>query len=417
MGIAIILVIAAILLIIIAHILKNGRKHVDKSETPDSQPGELSLPVNSSNNKIAIRFDMLPAETVVDENKLVEIKDKKVIARVLDAVPEMAQAGVSAGNVVKNNAQALYQVIIPSGAKLVDSKDMAGAMRGFYRGADGIKGHANLVQVDNSANAIANATSSAMNVASMVVGQYYMSQINGQLEDITQKISQITDFQDNEFMSKVFALVTQIKIMSEFQTEIIDNYELRNSELIKLDNLEHECAELLGQSNKTIVDFSSKKSETYEDYQNTCISLQKWVLYQKTLLEVLYKIAELKFVMRLGKLSIQQCSSLLNTYVTQAEQASAKLSSWHQKELKTYDIHLDLSNRKRDGIDGIIHKIPSLFNEEYGYRPISEKIVTVIENQIKSIDKPTIMESDKLYEKDVRMIVKDGKIYYLPESN
>ena len=45
------------------------------------------------------------------------------------------------------------------------------------------------------------------------------------------------------------------------------------------------------------------------------------------------------------------------------------------------------------------------------------EITTVIENQIKSIGKPTITENDKLYEKDVRMIVKDGKIYYLPESN
>jgi len=415
MEITIILTTIVVFAVFIFCVFKSRQKGDDKSTA--LQSSELPTSINSTNNELVIKFDMLPAETTIDENKLVEIKDKKVIARVVDAVPEMAQAGVSAGNVVKNNAQVLYQAIIPNGAKLVDSKDMSGAMRGFYRGADGIKGHANLVQVDNSANVLANATSSAMNVASMVVGQYYMSQINGQLEDITQKISWITNFQDNEFMSKVFALVTQIKIMSEFQTEIIDNHELRNSEIIKLDNLEHECAELLGQANKTVADFSSKKSETYEEYQNTCIELQKWVLYQKTLLEVLYKIAELKFAMRLGALSIQQCSSLLNTYMSQTEQANTKLSSWHKKELKAYDIHLDSSNRKRDGIDGIIHKIPAMFNEEFGYRPISENIVTIIESQMSPSEEPRIIANDKLYEKDVRMIVKDGKVYYLPESD
>lgn len=415
MKLTIILITMVVFAIVIFYVFKSRKKTNDKNTV--LQSFELPTSINSTNNKLAVKFDMLPIETAIDENKLVEIKDKKVIARIVDAVPEMAQAGVSVGNAVKNNAQVLYQAIIPNGAKLVDSKDMAGAMRGFYRGADGIKGHANLVQVDNSANVLANATSSAMNVASMVVGQYYMSQINGQLEDITQKISQITDFQDNEFMSKVFALVTQIKIMSEFQTEIIDNHELRNSEIIKLDNLEHECAELLGQANKTVADFSSKKSETYEEYQNACIELQKWVLYQKTLLEVLYKIAELKFAMRLGTLSVQQCSSLLNTYMSQTEQANTKLSSWHKKELKAYDIHLNSSNRKRDGIDGIIHKIPAMFNEAFGYRPISENIVTIIESQMSPSEEPRIIANDKLYEKEVRMIVKGGKVYYLPESD
>ena len=409
----------AIVLIIVLSVIgifffKNNKK-VNEQNT-SLQVKESTIVTKSTSDELAIKFDMLPEETTIDENKLVEIKDKKVIARVVDAVPEMAQAGVSIGNAVKNNAQSLYQAVIPVGAKLVDSKDMSGAVRGFYRGTDGIRGHANLVQVDNSANVLANATSSAMNVASMVVGQYYMSQINEQLEGITNKISQITDFQDNEFMSKVFALVSQVKIMSEFQTEIIDNHELRASELIKLDAFEHECAELLGQANKTISDFVSKRTESYNDYENTCISLQKWVLYQKTLLEVLNKIAELKFSMRLGTLSIEQCGSLLNTYITQSEQATAMLTAWHEDELKAYEIHLDDSTRKRDGIDGVIHKIPAIFNEEYAYKAITENVVNVIQNQITGLEKPKTMSNDKLFERDVRMIVKEGKLYYLPEN-
>ncbi len=393
---------------------KSNKK--DNEQNTSLQVKESNIMTESTSNELAIKFDMLPAETTIDENKLVEIKDKKVIARVVDAVPELAQSGVSIRQAIKESSKILYEAKIPIGANLVDSKDMAGAVRGFYRGTDGIRGHANLVQVDNSANALANATSSAMNVASMVVGQYYMSQINEQLEGITNKISQITDFQDNEFMSKVFALVSQIKIMSEFQTEIMDNNELRTSELIKLDTFEHECAELLGQANKTISDFASKRTESYNDYENTCISLQKWVLYQKTLLEVLNKIAELKFAMRLGTLSIEQCGSLLNTYITQSEQATAMLTAWHENELKSYEVHLDESTRKRDGIDGVIHKIPAMFNEEYAYKSITENVVNVIQNQIASFEKPKTMSNDKLFESDVRMIVKEGKLYYLPDN-
>ena len=205
--------------------------------------------------------------------------------------------------------------------------------------------------------------------------------------------------------------------MSEFQTEIIDNHELRTSELIKLDTFEHECAELLGQANKTISDFACKRTESYIDYENTCSSLQKWVLYQKTLLEVLNKIAELKFAMRLGALSIEQCGSLLNTYIAQSKQTTAMIISWHQDELKAYEIHLDESTRKRDGIDGVIHKIPAMFNEEYGYKPMTENVVNVIQSQIAGFENPKIMSNDKLFDNDVRMIVKEGKLYYLPEAD
>ena len=65
--------------------------------------------------------------------------------------------------------------------------------------------------------------------------------------------------------------------------------------------------------------------------------------------------------------------------------------------------------------DGVIHKIPALFNEELGYRPISEDLVETIENQMQELKKPETSVESKLYESDVKMIVKDGKIYYLPE--
>lgn len=79
----------------------------------------------------------------------------------------------------------LYQCIIPKGAVLDQLRAMEGAVRGSYREvANSIKGQANWVAVDNgAANKLAalNITNATMSVASMVVGQYYMSQINDQL--------------------------------------------------------------------------------------------------------------------------------------------------------------------------------------------------------------------------------------------
>ena len=54
------------------------------------------------------------------------------------------------------------------------------------------------------------------------------------------------DFQDNEYRSRVFSLVSHVKRIAEFQGEILENEELRLSKIAQLDSLEEECTQLLG---------------------------------------------------------------------------------------------------------------------------------------------------------------------------
>ena len=60
-----------------------------------------------------------------NEMALVEIKDDKVINRIISAVPQFAQAGVNIGTVAEGIQlanQGVYQAILPAGAKLVSTK-------------------------------------------------------------------------------------------------------------------------------------------------------------------------------------------------------------------------------------------------------------------------------------------------------
>ncbi len=110
-----------------------------------------TIPANSEIREQVIKVEMLPAESLLYENKLVEIKDNKVLARVNHLVPELAQIGNLANNAaqaVRENGEVLYSVIIPAGAKLADSRAVDGAVRGFYRGAENIRGQANFVAVE-----------------------------------------------------------------------------------------------------------------------------------------------------------------------------------------------------------------------------------------------------------------------------
>ena len=56
-----------------------------------------------------------------------------------------------------------------------------------------------------------------------------MTQINAEVGQISDGISKIADFQDNEYRSRVFSLISHIKRIAEFQVEILENEELRLS--------------------------------------------------------------------------------------------------------------------------------------------------------------------------------------------
>lgn len=382
-------------------------------------PSNTELQTSEAAKELVIQMELLPAEAIPDESKLVEITDSKVLAHVNNLVPGLAQAGNAVNNAAqaaKANGEVLYRAIIPAGAKLTDSKAMEGAVRGIYHGADGIKGHANLVAVEaqKGTAVVANTAAAAMGVASMVVGQYYMTQINAELGVISDGISQIQDFQDNEYRSRIFSLVAHVKKIADFQTEILENNELRLSKISQLDSLEEECTQLLGQANLTLAGYAKKSDLDYEGYEKALGNAQDWFMYQQSLLDVLYKISDLRYTLHLGAVSREQCIALLPTYSKQVSDTQARLSAWHEGTAERLGIETEKVRRKRVGFDGVIHFIPGLLNADLNYRGIEEKTANMIMVQKTGHDNSRKMDKSELYAEDVQLISKDGKIYYLP---
>ena len=366
-----------------------------------------------------IQLEQLPAEALTDESKLMEITDSRVLARVNNLVPELFKVGNAAGNAVQAvqaNGQVLYQAIIPSGAKLANSKDMAGAVRGIYHGAKGVKGHANLIAVKQKANVATNVAASAMGVVSIVVGQYYMKQINAELDEINDGIKKIADFQNNEYKSKVFALVAQIQKVTKFQVDILENDELRLSEIDNLNRWEQQCIELLGQANLSISGYAKKKNIDYKSYKKEIAQAQNWFVYQKTLMEVMIKIAELRHTLNLGAVSREQCGALLHIYSKQVQGALEQLAAWHKAQIKKFKINVDKSRKKRMGWDRAAYLIPGLINRKNNFRPISNKMVKNIVDQVKGYATPHNIDAIDLFQKDVKIIAKERKIYYFPQE-
>ena len=387
----------------------------DEMQTSELQPATMTE-VQQNTNQLMIRLEQVSLEEIKDADKLIEIKDEKLLARIDNLIPGLLQAGNAANNAIQANGELLYQAIIPAGAKLANSRDMEGAVRGFYHGADGINGHANLVAFDNTASVATNITSSVMGLASMVVGQYYMAQISSDLYKIDKGLNRISNFQDQEYKGKVFALVAHIQQVAHFQVEILENEELRMSEIDNLNRWKKDCEQLLAQACHTVEGFTENQNLKYEEYEKLLPEIEKWYSYQKILFEVLIHIAELKHALHLGFVSFEQCSATVITYGNKVTQTKEKLEKWHYAQADRLHIDVEHGMRKRVGFDSFIHLIPSWINEDNKFRPIAQSAVKQIQSQTRASNHVRSVDTVDLFQEDVRIIGKEGKLYYLPSE-
>ena len=418
---------ACIIIIAIGVIISKRKKNASSLPDPQEESSptmDKSALAVAGNTELSVRFESLQALTEGEEARLVEVTDHKLLSRIDGAIPGILQAAANTGAVHQykqavQSAGQLYQVIIPKGAVLANSKSMDGAVRGIFHGANGIKGHANLVAVDGNMGgglAAMNVANAAMGVAAMVVGQYYMTQINQRLDSISDGIDKIADFQNNEYKSKVYALVAEIQKISTFQLETMENDELRNRELLHLQNLEHECAQLLGQANITLQTYSQKADLEYKQYEKYVREANSWYQYQQLLLEIMGKIGELIYALNLGAVSKEYCYAMRLPYAKQVETTLEQLNKWHMENGKRLGIDVASTRRKRQGIEGLVMNIPALLNNDFHYKPISRYTAAMISSQTDGVAKEKPSDDPDLFREDVRLVAKGEKLFYLPNA-
>lgn len=388
-------------IVLIIIILKLKKKKKIKIEE------KSSFSVEHPNEFMLIKPEFILEDEIKDKSKLIEIKDNKLLEHINQAIPGFVQIGNALNNIVQVNG--MYRVIIPKGAKLSESSNMIGAFRGIFHGSDGIKGHANLIS-DNNGLIMANSLTSIMAIASMVVGQYYMEKIDKKLSDINSKLSKISSFQNNEYKAKVLSLVSSVKVISDFKTEIFEKKELLKSQIIKLDRLEEKCTELLGQANLTIINDIKKEFYKYKEYENVLESIQNWCKYQNILIKTMYEISELRYTLNCGETEKEYYKSNLLNYLKYVDDTNKKLEIWQDEHIKRFKIDIERNRREE-------HFILKLLFDDWKYEYISEKTSEMIrfqkyENQREEKEYINSINKVNLYDKDVQLISGNGKIYY-----
>ena len=372
---------------------------------------------------ITIPLELLPATTQFDGKSMFEITDNIIVARISELIPFTSQTGTRMfENNVLNSIKSteLVKMDIPF-SRLTKSKDVVGAARGYVHGGKGVAAQANLTKVDmtkvTKATTIANGVANVMNVGSLVVGQYYMSEISSKLETMTKSIDKIGNFQDREFKSRILSVLTLVGEISQFSSEIMENDEQRNLKLAALENLKATATELLGQVNITISDIAQKTQRPdFKEYQFKVDDFQKLLRYQNALITTLEEISKLTYLLGKGSISTERSYSTFNKYLKQSVQTRNLLGQWHDSQSNSLRIDLEKERITKAGFKAVVSAIPSLFDDKFKYNELSQSLVSEISTQIKNIPE-RLVEPKQIYDDDVEIIIKEGKFYYLNESS
>ena len=358
------------------------------------------------------KIESLPTDINLDEKPIHEILDQNVVAKLDSLVPQIVQ---NFNNPLKNLVKEgnIYQVIIPNGAKLYDSKELQGAFRGGYKINNKLAGQANLIPVD--VNTISNTVAEVMNISSMVVGQYYMAQIDTKMAEMQEGIDKIYDFQQTEFKARIIALIGKVGNISKFNIEIIDNDELRKRSLDDLNRYRDDAVELLQQVNLTIENIVSKgHNSEFNKYQESIDDLDRLISFQQYLLSILEEIGRLVYLLNKGTVSSDHCYSLYNIYIEQSTDARNLINQWHDESIKTFALDLDNKRYAKQGIEALVFEIPGMIFNDWKYNEIPDSVITQIYKQLdNSLEIKNTTEN--LLEKETKIISKDGKYYYLTE--
>lgn len=424
------IILIAVLLFFVLGILFIISRRKMSSPTDGIQITQATVPsvpeppalINEEDFQSIIHIEQLPITTVLDEKKLFKISDKTVIARISQTLP--VSANLAANTTMQNFTQALneqniYKAIIPSGAHLV-KPTKNGIQYGFFD-SSAKSGHVVWEKVDltkmQRVQSFQLGMANVMTVASMVVGQYYMSVINSKLENMTKNIEKIGDFQEKEFQSRILSLTTSVEEVSQFSAEILEDNDQGRDKLDTLENLKKTTTELLGQVNLTINALNNTNPKPkYKEYLSIVDDFQKLSVYQEVLVNALAEISKLIYLLGKGVISIEHSHYSFKKYLGMSSATRVSLCEWHDNQNKKFGINVDLEWKKRSGLKKIVMQPGIYFDDKKMFEDVPKSLVHKIKHQTKELP-VWDSEAKDFYNEPVVIVIKDGQYYYLTEPD
>ena len=373
-----------------------------------------SLAINDADKGLEVVLEFLPSTFNEAQGHLVEITEPSVLARIDAIVPAASVAGVNIAQAVGHTGEKLYKVVFKNGGQLVDSRTVAGAKRAMTMGKNGIAEHANLFEAAPSKlDKVANVGTTVFSVASIIVGQYYMQQIDTKIGAISDELKGIASTLDIQYRSQAASLIESVYNISKFQMDTMANEELRLRELDNIQELRKDCQTLLNQAEAEIETIFETEQPSYDSYASAIKKIEKWSRYQSILVQVLAQINELDFALSMGAKTKEHCYGSFGLHTKRLDEIHTQLLSWHKEHCERLQIDIDEERRKNTGLFAkLLEKPITAIKEEWMYKSLDKETVALIKSQTAEMQQLSY-DTDNPFAEDVEIVVRGDKKYYL----
>lgn len=373
-----------------------------------------SLAINDADKGLEVVLESLPTTFDITQGHLVEITEPSVLARIDAVIPAASIAGTNIAKVAGSTGETLYKVVLKNGGQLVDSRTVAGAKRAMTMGKNGIAEHANLLEATPSElGKVANVGATAFSVASIIVGQYYMQQIDTKIGAIADELKGIASALDIQYRSQAASLIESVYNISKFQTDTIANEELRLRELDNIQELRKDCQTLLNQAEAEIETILGTEQPTYDSYVYAIKKIEKWIRYQSILVQILAQINESDFALSMGAKTKEHCFGSFGLHIKKLNELHVRILSWHKEQCEHLQIDIDEEKRKNTGFFAkLLEKPIAAIKEDWMYKSIDKETVYLIKSQTAEVQQLSY-DTDNSFAEDVEIVVRGDKKYYL----
>lgn len=249
----------------------------------------------------------------------------------------------------------------------------------------------------------------------LVVAVGMLKKANDQLGEMNISISRIASFQNAEYASKVNTLLSYVQTATEFQAETLKDKDLRNRKLNSFETQQITCVQLLNQANISITGEMNSDLKSFKNYVDTTAHIEKWYQYQQILIAVLRQISELILTCNLGVTSRDHCFAEYNKILPKTVDVRKALRDWHLTNMGYFSVDLKEKKYQRAGtVFDAAKRIPigSIASKIRG-NTISDDMIGFIETQTKENHDELAVGAVNQFEQDVKMVVEDGKLYYV----
>ena len=389
---------------------KNNKKEkVIKKEVSLSLDNHIS---NFPDIQIIENATLIPSE----KNKIVDSNVKNAISILDNSVSKSAMIGKNLGTASKalNSDRAFFSAAksgtenmmkMKGSNEIIGTQMVDGKFSKQTRFLSEDKMMANMGK-----DALVNA---GFNAASMVVGQYYMNEINDKLENIQHDIDGIANFLDTQYQGKLVYIISKIQEVLENKNEIIGNEFSRDKRYDEISRIEENCAELLTQANASIIKYLKEELD-YKNYEKNVKDIQMWSVRQQILMRLLAEIGDLRYVLANGNETSKSAHSQYNKYLIHTNKVNEQLDSWHEVYCEKFGISKTEHRRKANFFE-IRKNTIGRINEEWAYNKLDESIETMIDSQMNV--KELLPYSNDKQDENIQILKHNGEYYNLPKAN